>query len=46
MNPLRLLAMTWARSLEFLRDRSALGWNFAFPLLLAVSYTHLRAHET
>jgi ABC-2 type transport system permease protein len=30
----RLLAMTWARSLEFLRDRSALGWNIAFPVLM------------
>jgi ABC-2 type transport system permease protein len=38
MNPLRLLAMTWARSLEFLRDRSALGWNFAFPLLLVAGF--------
>jgi ABC-2 type transport system permease protein len=30
----RLLAATWARSLEFLRDRSALGWNLAFPILM------------
>jgi ABC-2 type transport system permease protein len=30
----RLLAMAWARSLEFLRDRSALGWNIAFPVLM------------
>ncbi|MCI0749133.1 MAG: ABC transporter permease, partial [Nevskiales bacterium] len=30
----RLVAMTWARSLEFLRDRSALGWNVAFPVLM------------
>lgn len=30
----RLFAITWARSLEFLRDRSALGWNLAFPLML------------
>ena len=30
----RLTAMTWARSLEFLRDRSALGWNIAFPVLM------------
>ena len=34
MNFKRLLAMTWARSLEFLRDRSALGWNVAFPFLM------------
>lgn len=34
MNLHRFLAITWARSLEFLRDRSALGWNLAFPLLM------------
>lgn len=28
----RLAAMTWARSLEFLRDRSALAWNILFPV--------------
>jgi hypothetical protein len=38
MNLRRLAAMTWARSLEFLRDRSALGWNFAFPLLLVAGF--------
>jgi ABC-2 type transport system permease protein len=30
----RLVAMTWARSLEFLRDRSALAWNILFPVLM------------
>lgn len=30
----RLRATTWARSLEFIRDRSALGWNLLFPILL------------
>ncbi|MGQ0587239.1 MAG: hypothetical protein ACT4PK_08565, partial [Gammaproteobacteria bacterium] len=30
----RLRAMTWARSLEFLRDKSAMGWNVAFPVLM------------
>lgn len=30
----RLRATTWARSLEFVRDRSALGWNLLFPILL------------
>lgn len=38
MNLKRLMAMTWARSLEFLRDRSALGWNFAFPLLMVAGF--------
>lgn len=30
----RLRAATWARSLEFVRDSSALGWNLVFPILL------------
>jgi ABC-type multidrug transport system permease subunit len=30
----RLYATTWSRSLEFIRDRSALGWNLVFPILL------------
>ncbi len=30
----RLRAATWARSLEFLRDRSAFGWSLLFPVLL------------
>lgn len=34
MNFRRLVAMTVARSLEFLRDRSALGWNIAVPVLM------------
>jgi ABC-2 type transport system permease protein len=34
----RLVAMTWARSLEFLRDRSALGWNIAFPVLMVAAF--------
>ncbi len=38
MNIKRLGAMTWARSLEFLRDRSALGWNFAFPLVMVAGF--------
>jgi len=32
----RLKAATWARSLEFLRDKSSLGWNLAFPVLLVL----------
>ncbi len=34
----RLLAMTWARSMEFLRDRSAMGWNVAFPVLMVSGF--------
>lgn len=30
----RFAAATWARSLEFMRDLSALGWNLVFPLFL------------
>ncbi len=30
----RLHAATLARSLEFMRDKSALGWNLVFPLFL------------
>jgi len=32
----RLRAATWARSLEFIRDRSAVGWNVIFPVLLVL----------
>ncbi|MEK6749515.1 MAG: ABC transporter permease [Pseudomonadota bacterium] len=30
----KFLAVLHARNMEFLRDRSALGWNLAFPFLL------------
>jgi len=30
----RLSATTWARSLEFIRDRASLGWNLVFPVFL------------
>lgn len=39
----RLAAMTWARSLEFLRDRSALGWNIAFPVLMVGAFAFVFA---
>jgi ABC-2 type transport system permease protein len=32
----RIAATTWARSLEFVRDRSALGWNLVFPILMVI----------
>lgn len=32
----RIAATTWARSLEFMRDRSALGWNLVFPILMVI----------
>lgn len=34
----RVSAVTWARSLEFLRDRSTLGWNLLFPLLMVIGF--------
>ena len=34
----RVWALTWARSLEFLRDRSTLGWNLLFPLLMVIGF--------
>jgi ABC-2 type transport system permease protein len=34
MNFSHLLAMTWARTLEFLRDRSALSWNLLVPVIM------------
>ncbi len=30
----RMLAMAWARTLEFLRDRSALSWNALVPVIM------------
>jgi ABC-type multidrug transport system permease subunit len=39
----RLAAMTWARSLEFLRDRSAMGWNIAFPVLMVAAFAFVFA---
>ena len=32
----RLKAATWARSLEFIRDKSAVGWNLVFPVFLVL----------
>lgn len=37
----RLRATTWARSLEFLRDRSSLGWNLVFPVLLVAGLAYV-----
>lgn len=32
----RIAAAAWARSLEFVRDRSSLGWNLVFPILMVI----------
>jgi len=34
----RLLAALQARNLEFLRDRTALGWNFIMPVLIVIGF--------
>ena len=35
----RILALTYARNLEFIRDRSSMGWNIFFPILLIAALT-------
>ena len=39
----RFLATLHARNMEFLRDRSSLGWNVIFPVVLvfALSLIHI-----
>ncbi|MEI4550066.1 ABC transporter permease [Pseudoalteromonas spongiae] len=37
----RFFAVLVARNLEFFRDRSALGWNLAFPILLVVGFAFI-----
>lgn len=37
----RLRAATWARSLEFIRDKSSLGWNVVFPVLLVLGLAYV-----
>lgn len=34
----RLFAALHARNLEFLRDRTALGWNFIMPVLIVIGF--------
>ena len=37
----RMRAATWARSLEFIRDKSAVGWNGIFPVLLVLGLAYV-----
>ena len=37
----RFLAVLHARNMEFLRDKSALGWNVLFPVLLVAGFAAL-----
>lgn len=37
----RMRAAAWARSLEFVRDRSAVGWNVVFPILMVLGLAYI-----
>lgn len=41
----KFLAILSARNKEFVRDRAALTWNFAFPLLLLVGFSFMFSDE-
>lgn len=41
MNLKRFFAVFKARNIEFFRDRSALGWNLLFPVLLLVGFSFI-----
>ena len=41
MNIKRFFAVVKARNIEFFRDRSSLGWNLAFPVLLLVGLSFI-----
>jgi ABC-2 type transport system permease protein len=42
----RILTLTKARTIEFYRDRSALGWNLLFPLLIIIGFSVMFDRET
>ena len=41
----RFLAILHARNMEFIRDKSSLGWNILFPLLLVVGFAAVFSGE-
>jgi ABC-2 type transport system permease protein len=41
----RIVTLTRARTIEFYRDRSALGWNLLFPLLIIVGFSVMFARD-
>jgi ABC-type multidrug transport system permease subunit len=41
----RFLAILHARNMEFIRDRSSLGWNILFPLLLVAGFAFVFSGE-
>ena len=41
MNFKRFFAVIKARNIEFFRDRSSLGWNLLFPILILVGLSFI-----
>ena len=41
----RFLAVVKARNIEFFRDKSSLGWNLLFPVLLLVGFSFVFSNE-
>jgi ABC-2 type transport system permease protein len=41
----RFLAILHARNMEFIRDKSSLGWNIMFPLLLVIGFAAVFSGE-
>ncbi len=42
----RFLAVLKARNYEFIRDKSALGWNFLFPILIVAGFAFAFSDDT
>jgi ABC-2 type transport system permease protein len=42
----RFLAVLKARNYEFIRDKSALGWNFLFPILIVMGFAFAFSDDT
>lgn len=45
INGRRLLAIFKARNIEFFRDKSALAWNLAFPVLILIGFSFIFGGE-
>jgi len=45
MNFQRFFAVVKARNIEFFRDRSSLGWNLFFPVLLLIGFSFIFSGE-
>jgi ABC-2 type transport system permease protein len=46
MNVKRFYAVLQARNYEFVRDKSALGWNFLFPILIVAGFAFAFSDKT